>query len=459
MAVRKFAEKVRESGGRAFFVGGFVRDKIMGIPSKDIDIEVFGLTVDVLKKVLSEFGPINMVGESFTVFKVRLGGNEVDVSLPRTEKKVGNGHKGFEVVGDPFLSTFEAARRRDFTMNALMKDVLTGEVVDHFGGRQDIVNGVVKVVDPATFVEDSLRVLRAAQFSGRFGFTIDPATVELCKSIDLSDLPAERLREEVFKLLLKSKTPSVGIKALVELGIAEKLFPEVHEMVGCPQRPDFHPEGCTFVHTCMVVDVAARLAKNLSREDKLLLMLSALCHDLGKPLVTAEVGGIIRAIDHEKAGIVPAKRFLDRLGIFTENGVDVRAEVLKLVEFHLMPNSLFSSFSRGDNVDNAIRRLAAKGVNMRLLVKLSMADSLGRTPDAKNFGIRAEVWFRRAARRLGVAEKPLAKLVTGKDLIDMGLTPGPIFSQVINHVYSLQLDGKVGNKEEALKEARAFLKG
>lgn len=459
MTVRKFAEKVKESGGRAFYVGGFARDEVMGIPSKDIDIEVFGVPVDVLKKILSEFGPINMVGESFTVFKVRLGGNEVDVSLPRTEKKVGSGHKGFEVVGDPFLSTFEAARRRDFTMNALMKDVLTGEVVDHFGGRQDIVNGVIRVVDPTTFVEDSLRVLRAAQFSGRFGFTIDPATVELCRFIDLSDLPAERLREEIFKLLLKSKTPSVGIKALVELGIAEKLFPEVHALVGCPQRPDFHPEGCTFVHTCMVVDVAARLAKNLSREDKLILMLAALCHDFGKPLVTAEVGGIIRAIDHEKAGIAPTEKFLDRLGVFTENGVDVRVEVLKLVEFHLMPNSLFNSFSKGENMDNAIRRLAAKGVNMKLLARLSMADSLGRTPDAKNFGVKSEVWFRRAARRLGVAEKPLAKLVTGKDLIAMGLGPGPIFSQIINHVYSLQLDGKVSNKEEALKEARAFLNG
>jgi len=300
-------------------------------------------------------------------------------------------------------------------------------------------------------------VLRAAQFASRFGFMIVPSTVALCRTVDLNDLPAERLREELYKLLLKSENPSIGLQYLVELGAAEKLFPEVQAMVGCPQRSDYHPEGSVFVHTGMVVDEAAKLSKSLDRESRLVVMLAALCHDFGKPLVTKLEDGVYTAKKHESAGVAPTEAFLERLGVFTENSVKVREQVLKLVQYHLVPKQLYREVQAGNNADRAVRRLAANEVNLGLLAMVSMADSVGRLPFAKEYGVDAEVWFASTALRLQVDEKPLPKLLTGKDLIELGQEPGELFGRVINHVYELQLDGTVSTHAEAVEAAKVFL--
>ena len=171
------ARAVRDAGGRALIVGGWVRDKLLGRDAKDIDLEVYGLSADRLKDVLAAFGSVNTVGESFTVYKVA----DLDVSLPRRESKVGRGHRGFEVTGDPHLSVEEAARRRDFTINAIAWDPLTGEYLDPHDGRADLERRVLRAVDVRTFGEDSLRVLRAVQFAARFDCTLDPATFDLCR--------------------------------------------------------------------------------------------------------------------------------------------------------------------------------------------------------------------------------------------------------------------------------------
>ena len=284
---RRIARDVREAGGRALIVGGWVRDLLMGRPSKDIDVEVFVVEAGRLLELLQTIGPVNTVGESFTVYKVA----DLDVSLPRHESKVGRGHRGFVVAGDPTLSVKEAARRRDFTINAISWDPLTDAFEDPFDGREDIGRCVLKAVDPRTFPDDSLRVLRAVQFAARFEFELDPGTRELCRRIDLDDLPAERIWGEIEKLLLKAERPSIGLRLALELGVVDRLFPELKALVGCEQEPEWHPEGDVWVHTLLVVDEARKRIAALDYPQQVAVMLGAVCHDFGKPSTTAFIDG------------------------------------------------------------------------------------------------------------------------------------------------------------------------
>jgi hypothetical protein len=245
--VMQLCRVVREAGGRALLVGGSVRDRLRGEPGADYDLEVYRLEPARLRSLLDAEGAVNAVGEAFTVYKVRLAGNlVVDVSLPRRESKTGRGHRGFVVTGDPQMSLEEAARRRDFTINAILYDPLADELIDPFHGRADIERKVIRAVDPATFVEDSLRVLRAMQFAARFEYEIDEATITLCRAIDLSDLPCERILGEVEKWLF-SRKPSIGWWAARRLGIADKLWPECAALIDCPQEYEWHPEGWSLI--------------------------------------------------------------------------------------------------------------------------------------------------------------------------------------------------------------------
>ena len=293
----KLAEAVSAVGGRAMLVGGCVRDELMNLEPKDFDVEVYGIEPKKLREILDGFGRVDTVGESFTVYKL---GNDLDVSLPRRERKVSRGHKGFIVEGDPSMSFEEACRRRDFTINAIMKDALTGEIVDVCGGREDIKLKRIRHIADETFIEDSLRVLRAAQFAARFEFEIDSKTIDLCRSIELNDLPKERIWAELEKLLLKASKPSIGLQYFYDLGIAEKLFPEMTAMVGVPQEPEWHPEGNVDIHTLLVVDEARKLIDDLSYSKQVTVMLAALCHDFGKPATTKFFDGRWRHTDTMK---------------------------------------------------------------------------------------------------------------------------------------------------------------
>ncbi|MCA1815835.1 MAG: hypothetical protein LC746_05400, partial [Acidobacteria bacterium] len=238
--ITALARAVREAGGRALLVGGCVRDALLGRQPKDWDVEVYGVEPARLRALLEKFGRVDAVGEAFTVYKL---GRSLDVSLPRRERKQGRGHRGFVIEGDPAMSFEEAARRRDFTINAILFDPLTREHIDPFGGQTDLKNRILRAVAPETFVEDSLRVLRAAQLAARFELEVDAATVELCRSIDLTDLPAERVWGELEKLLLQAERPSVGFDWLAKLNATPRLFPEVQALVGVPQDSEWHPEG------------------------------------------------------------------------------------------------------------------------------------------------------------------------------------------------------------------------
>jgi tRNA nucleotidyltransferase (CCA-adding enzyme) len=454
---RAISEAVAAAGGRALVVGGWVRDRLLGRDSKDVDIEVYGLEAERLKELLRRVGRVNAVGESFTVYKVTVrdedgARREIDVSLPRRESKTGRGHRGFAVEGDPTMSVEEAARRRDFTVNAILFDPVTEEVIDPFGGARDLAERRLRAVDPETFVEDSLRVLRAAQFAARFELEIDPATVALCRGIDLSDLPSERIWGEIEKLLLRAERPSIGLAALRDLGVLPKLFPELEATIGCPQEPEWHPEGDVFVHTLLVCDEARETIDHLPRAEQITVMLAAFCHDLGKPPTTSILDGRIRSLGHDRAGIEPTERVLDRLNVHTIDGYDVRKQVLALVAEHLIPGHFYTD--RGRITDGAFRRLARR-VDCRLLYLVARSDALGRTGAARQSV--AQEWFLERVRHLGLEAGPPAPILLGRHLLGLGLAPGPEIGRIARSVYELQLDGEVRDLDGALAAARKLL--
>jgi tRNA nucleotidyltransferase (CCA-adding enzyme) len=372
----------------------------------------------------------------------------LDVSLPRRESKIGRGHKAFEVTGDPSLSHEEAARRRDFTINAIAWDPLTDEYIDPFHGREDINRRILRAVDPRTFAEDSLRVLRAVQFAARFEFTMDPSSAELCRRIPLDDLPAERIWGEFEKLLLRARRPSIGFALALHLGVIERLFPELDTLVGCPQEPEWHPEGDVWVHTLLVIDQARARIDDLPYPQRVAVMLGAVCHDLGKPATTAFIDGRIRSLDHESEGVPPATALLNRLNIHSLQGYDVRREVLGIVAHHLKPG-MFAK-AQPPVGDGAFRRLAQK-VDLVLLARVAKADCEGR---GGGFDCSAMDWFLARARELGVEHAPPEPLVKGRHLLELGAIPGPAIGEVLRQVYERQLDGSVASFEEALALAR-----
>lgn len=453
--ITKLAEIIQQNGGRAMLVGGCVRDGLMGSSPKDFDLEVYGIEPQKLKEILEGFGRVDAVGESFTVYKL---GNEIDVSIPRRERKVARGHKGFVVEGDPEMSFEEAAKRRDFTINAIMQDALTGEIVDCFGGQTDIQKGILRVVDEKTFIEDSLRVLRAAQFAARFKFEVEDETVELCRTIDVTDLPSERIWGEFEKILLKAEKPSIGLKWLYDLGVIEQIFPELKVLVGVPQEEEWHPEGNVDVHTLMVVDEARKLIDDLDYEKKVTVMLGALCHDFGKPSTTEFFDGRWRSHGHDEAGVEPTLSFLDKLNIHTLNGFDVRREIIELVRHHLKPGLFYKAKKVGDG---AFRRLARQ-VELNLLYRVAKADALGRNPEwmpkEKWFKAEAQEWFIERARNLNIEHQAPEPILLGRHLIEFGLTPSKLFGEITREVFEMQLDGQVSDLEQAKNMAKMILK-
>jgi tRNA nucleotidyltransferase (CCA-adding enzyme) len=296
--------------------------------------------------------------------------------------------------------------------------------------------------------------LRAAQFAARFEFDIEPATASLCRTMDLSDLPRERVWGEMEKLLLEARRPSIGIEWLRTLGVSEQLFPEIEALEGVPQDPVWHPEGDVFVHTKLVVDGARELIEDLPHAKKVTVMLAALAHDFGKPATTGFLEGRYRSRGHEEAGVAPTESFLDRLNIHTLDGYDVRRQVIALVREHLKPGEFYKK--RDEVGDGAFRRLAGK-CELDLLYRVAKADSLGRNapwvPREKWYDSAAQEWFIQRARDLEVEQEAPAPLLMGRHLLEMGLEPGPRIGQITQAVYEMQLDGRVRTLDEAKESA------
>ena len=416
------AQAVAAAGGRAMVVGGVARDEALrrlGAPRslKDVDLEVYGLPVDRLRDLLAGFGEADLVGTSFAVVK----------------------------LADPWMPFREAARRRDFTINALALDPLTGDLLDAWGGVDDLRTEVLRACDPGTFADDPLRVLRAAQFAGRFGFTVTPETAALCRALDLRELPTERVGEEWRKLLLRSPRPGVGLAALRELGVLARLHPEFEALAGTPQDPRHHPEGDVLAHTGLVLDAMAEEASGMPEEARLVLLLAALCHDLGKPETTVVEGDRVRSPGHAEAGARAAAPFL--LGLHVSMAVVHR--VVPLVREHMHEGL------GGPTSDAAVRRLAVRldPATIAELVALGRADRRGRGDSWTDPGFGRRLLAQ--AEGLTVATGRPAPLVQGRDLLALGLVPGPSLGETLRGLYAAQLDGAFRTTEEGVAFHRA----
>ena len=452
--MRRLLETLRDAGGRPYLVGGAVRDTLLGLPHEDLDVEVFGLPLPNLKEALARVGRVDVVGEAFTVFKVSgLEGAEgaVDVSLPRRDSKAGPGHRGIAVTGDPDLSLEEAARRRDFTINAVMFDPFASVFIDPFGGQRDLQRRVLRAVDLGTLGEDPLRALRAVQLAARFELTVDAETARRCASMPLAELPSERVFGEIQKLLLQARRPSLGLSLLREWGMLPAVAAELIPLIGTLQDPEWHPEGDVWIHTLLAVDQAVPLLEGLDTARAHAVMLGVLCHDLGKPETTRRLEGRLRSYGHEEAGLPPTNALLDRWNVHRLHGYDVRAQVLGLVGNHLKPGQFYDDRERVS--DGAIRRLARK-CEPALLYRVARADCLGRTGD---FPPVAMEWFLERVRQLEVAERPPDPLLQGRHVLELGVLPGPEVGRIVRAVYERQLDGAVRTLDEAREEARRLV--
>ncbi|MGN0467000.1 MAG: CCA tRNA nucleotidyltransferase [Lachnospiraceae bacterium] len=435
---KHIATLVSEAGGRTFYVGGYVRDKILGKENKDIDIEVHGITPKNLEKILDQVGERLEMGASFGVFGLR--GYDLDIAMPRKEEATGRGHKDFAVFVDPFLGTKKAAMRRDFTMNAMMEDVLTGELVDHFGGVDDIKKGVLRHVNAKTFVEDPLRVLRAAQFAARFQFTVAKETVELSKTMDLSYLACERIYAELEKALLKAKKPSIFFEEMKKMNQLGVWFQEVEQLIGVEQSIEHHPEGDVWNHTMMVLDEAAKWKDGAS--NPVGFMFTAICHDFGKIVTTKEINGKIHAFGHETEGLPIVKKFLTRI----TNEVKLRKYVLNMVELHMRPNIM----ARQKSKIKSTNRLFDASLDPEGLILFSIADHMGRTGSK-----REEETENFLKERLAIFHEMMEKpYVMGSDLVSAGLKPSKKFHEILEYAHKLRLAGV--NKENALKQTLAY---
>lgn len=450
----EMCQAFRIAGGQALLVGGSVRDMILGKIPKDFDLEVYGLIPEQIENIALSFGKVSDVGKAFGILKVSFGkGIDIDLSLPRYDSKIGVGHRGFEVKADPFMSIAEAAKRRDFTINSVAADPLTSEIYDYYGGIDDIKNKVLRVTDQERFRDDPLRIMRAIQFVGRMGLSIERESKELMISMvsELKELPKERFYEEWKKLLLKSPQPSLGLNAAMELGVLQEIHPEFPPLAETAQEKEWHPEGNVWQHTLFSVDKAAEIMHNerLNEEESLVLMFGSLCHDLGKQTTTEFKDGRIKSHGHEQAGEEPTKKFLAKLGVPNE----IREKVIKVVINHLAPSTLFinETVRKEKASDGAIRRLANRihPATIRELALVSKADHLGRGPfvfsKLPNYQLYpdnfpAGDWLVEKARELQVEKSKPLNLLRGQELIDLGLVPGKAIGEIIDIANRLRDD-------------------
>lgn len=442
-------EAIHSVGGRPLIVGGFVRDALMGRPAKDVDIEVHGLQAEDLARVLSRFGQTDLVGASFGVIKLwSTGGQEYDFTLPRRDNKTGAGHRGFQVDVDPALTPEEAAARRDFTINSLAYDPFTQTVIDPYNGLEDLDQAFLRHTSEA-FREDPLRVLRGMQFAARFDMKMPGETAEICREMasEYPTLARERVWGEWEKLATKGVWPSRGLQVLQETGWLSH-YPELESLVGVPQEPEWHPEGDVWAHTLHTTNAAARIAdrEGLAGEGRAVLVLAALCHDLGKPAVTVKIDGRIRSRGHEPEGVEPTQRFLDSIGCPKA----IAAKVLPLVGNHLSHLGFPEDHSTAIQA-RFIRRLADRLVpsNVQTLGYLIEADHGGRPPLPPGLPRRAEELIR-MAKDLNLLEQPPKPIVMGRHLLEAGHQPGPGIGSILKQLYNLQLDGAFTTVQEGL---------
>jgi tRNA nucleotidyltransferase (CCA-adding enzyme) len=432
---------IKEAGGNCYLVGGCVRDAVLGIESKDIDIEVYNLSHKDLVAVLEKYGKVNTVGKQFGVTKLTTDADDYDFAFPRRDSKVGAGYTGFTVEVDSSMSIEEAASRRDFTFNTLMYDVLNNKLVDVYGGKQDLLEGKL-IATSDKFAEDPLRVLRGMQFAARFNLVVDSNTATMMSSLkdEYSTLSIERVWEEWYKWATKSVVPSKGIQVLIDSQWLS-LFPELIAMQDIPQEPKWHPEGKVLWHSMLVCDAMANICKRegITGEDKAVLMFACLCHDMAKPITTVVVDEIIKSPGHEKAGEEPTRSFLTSIGCPNK----IIDRVVPLVVRHLAHLSCQSK--------KAVRRLA-EALYPSTIIELGWvieADQSGRPPIPAHMPEECKSMLR-IAEECNCTTGKIVPLVTGKHLIALGIKPSKQLGHYLSMLFEAQLDGAFTSVEEGI---------
>lgn len=416
----KIAGEIREAGGRAYLVGGWVRDAMLGGNCRDYDVEVYDMEQDDLIAILSKFGRCNLVGKAFGVIHLSMKGLSLDFSFPRTESKVGYGHRGFVVKTDAKLTFREAALRRDFTINAMGMELPDLALCDPYNGVEDLKAGLLRHVGPA-FAEDSLRILRGVQFASRFKLRLAPETVEMCRTLSLDDLSIERLFEEFKKWLLKPGMPSLGLRAFLDIKLDE-YFPEIRPLLFENSSED--SSGWTSLGE--LLDNLSSV-QGLSDEERMVLMFAGL------------LAG--NAVNGDASCEKTALKFLARI-----------TNEIKLVRG--VPLLLKNAFRYAPKVsiptDSEIRRLSVDLSGLRLYMAFLQSNPCYDAA-ARDAYICA---FKNRAIELGVYEKPPVAYLTGKMLMDLGVKPGKQMGELIKKSFELQLDGKIADEAAAQSWAR-----
>lgn len=428
-AAQRVLAAIAAAGGRPYLVGGAVRDALLsGARPKDVDIEVFGLGGDALVAALRTVAYVDQVGQAFSVLKVTTDGQSFDVSVPRRDVKTGAGHRGFDVVPAPDATLAQAAARRDFTINALMYDPVREEVVDSFGGLADLRAGILRHPTLA-FADDPLRVLRGARFAAQLGFTMAPQTAALCRSIvgAFAELSRERVWGEWRRIAAETPRPSAALGVLAATGW-EAHFPELAALHGVEQDPVWHPEGDVFTHSALAADKAAELADTagLTGDDRAVVVLAALLHDVGKVTHTQKVvrddgTTTITSHGHDRAGVVPVRSFLRRI----DAPRHIRDRVVPLVAEHMVATAV-----RSGPTPAAVRRLARRlaPATMTEWALVTEADKGGRGSASRSG--ETGPWLELAAR-LGTMSAPTPRLLRGEHLIAAGMRPGAAFGPIL----------------------------
>ncbi len=416
-ALQPLLELLIGKGLAPVIVGGYLRDTILNIPSKDIDIEVYGIqNIDLLTSYLAIFGNVYEVGSSFGVLKIKIDDFHIDVSLPRTESKIERGHKGFEVNTSQPLTFKEAALRRDFTINAMGYDIKSQTLLDPYNGLDDLHNSTLREVNATTFVEDPLRVYRAVQFAARFELQCSDSLLSLCKNMveenQLRELPKERIFEEFKKLLLKAEKPSIGMRLMEQIGIF-KHFSELEGM----SAMKCHSQNDIFKHTILTLDMMASMCSSDAKHN-LLMMLTILCHKMPN-------GG---------------SSFLFKLTDETK----LINDVATLVKYNRLPQKMYDAHAD----DSEILHLAAK-VKLSDLIHVAKAIDLKCHLSAPEHTFKAGAWLTQRAKNLHVFLAPLSPLLQGRDLIALGLKPSTNFKIILDAAYEAQLNQEFTCKNEA----------
>lgn len=466
---------VRLFGDKVYAVGGYVRDLIRNAQvEKEIDFIIIRNPVQDIVKKLKPHGKVDLVGKSFGVIKFNREGRIYDIALPRKDApKPGDEnekrrHKDFIIAADPDLPLRKDLERRDFRCNSLALQLSSGKVIDPLDGYADIQKKIIRLTNPKAFPDDPLRVLRAARFASVLKYSIDPAIYELSNKIDLSGLSAERINEEIFKILLEAEQPSSGLEELFQLGGLRQLFPELYSLTLSIQDSLFHPEKDSFGHhtvwhhTKITVDQASRLARvfSLEQSKKLALLLAALYHDIGKPSTAQweyKRGRMaITNNGHDISSAKITKKVFDWFKIFSWNGYNVRKAVLSLIQCHHRASELWQN--RDVITKKAFNRLAADVYGeIELLIYLDAADRAGRDERPIQGLDREGQWLLGKFKELHVSRESIQPLIMGRDLIKMGVSPGPKMGKILKDLYNRQLDNEFETKDEGLKIARILI--